>query len=200
MAGVQLSLRLVADNVKIKVSDLLNPPQIRLVAETGLALLKRRITLHHKRADGSTLSPYSTKPISVRVAGIGTGNPMLRPRGGKLSKSKKYMRFEGGYRQVRDKAGRTTQKDLTISGNLTGKRFRVLSASGDSAIVGWPAGSTQAKAAAGLHAQEKSLVFLWSENEMVAMERTAEWLIGEYFAEQGWAEEPPTLNIADLEG
>lgn len=200
------------DEDGIDLDELLSPDNLKLAAESGLALLKRRITLHQRRADGTAVTPYSTEPISIRTKGVGTGARLVKPRGGKLSKGGRrtksggtskpgaFMHFPGGYREFRAKAGRGTVKDFLLSGNTLGKRFSVLRVSRNKVIVGWPAGSTQAIAAAGLHAQEKGKLFLWSDNEQEAITRTALFFIADHIARQGWVEDPPALNITDLEG
>lgn len=197
MPGIKITITTNFNGVD--VADLLGAQHLKLAAETGLALLKRRITLHHKRADGAPLSPYGTRPTSVAAAGAATGNPAVRPRGGVRSKSGKSMRFAGGYRQYRAMAGRTTKKDFTLSGNVVGKRMRVLRAQAGVAIVGWPAGSTQGIVAHGLNAQEDGKAFLWSNNEQEAVRRAAGYFIALYMARQGWTDTPPPLNVQDLD-
>lgn len=202
MSSVGLSLTITTnfeEGPGIDLGRFIGAQQLKLAVETGLALLKRRITLHHKRADGRSLSTYANDPVNIPIRGAATGSPMVRPKGGVRSKSKKSMHFKGGYVDYRKKAGRTDKKDFTLSGNLMGKRFRVLRAGGGKAVVGWSAGSKQGLVAHGLNKQENGKAFLWSENEQTAIVRAASFFIQLYMTQQGWAGPPPPLNIRDLE-
>jgi hypothetical protein len=76
------------------------------------------------------------------------------------------MRFDGGYKEFREKSGRGSDPvNFTLSGNTTGKRFRIVKRSRGLVIVGWPAGSTQAVVAAGLDEREDGQAFAWSPDE-----------------------------------
>lgn len=198
MATVGLSFGISVNFKDLELDVFLKAAELKLAAETGLALLKRRITVKSERADKTKLSSYSTKPIYIRTKGIGTGNPRAKPKGGRLSSTGKSMYFKGGYREFRERAGRNTRKDLLLSGNTLGKRFRVLRVSGKTVIVGWSPGSSSAKAAAGLHKQEQNKLFLWSDNEQESIARTAMFYVSDYLSSQGWAEQP-TIDLKDLE-
>jgi len=172
---------------------------LQLATETGLALLKQRITVKHQRADGTLLSRYSNKPISVPLKGIGTGSPKMKPKGGTVRKFKsgkkkgkrsKHMRFKKGYKQMRGLAGRSTDKDFMASGNTMGKRLRVLRVRGNTAIVGWPPGSTQGRVATYLDKQEKDQAFAWARDEEDAIQEAAQFIIDAKYAAVGAADVP----------
>jgi len=158
--------------------ELIQAANLQEALEAGVALIKLRIQ-DGKRADGSSIfgeTGYSTKPIYIPLAGVGTGNPLAKPRGGKETRgagkgaAPKTMFFKGGYREFREKAGRgASPVNLTLSGNITGKRFRVIKATNGEAVAGWPAGSEQAIAAAGLDSREAGLVFSFGDAEQSAI-------------------------------
>lgn len=154
--------------------ELLTQDDLEEAASTGLALLKLRVD-EGRRADGAPFKPYSRNPIYIPVKGVGTGNPLAKPRGGRLTRgikgqAPKTMFFEEGYAEFRDKAGRGSNPvNFTLSGNTTGKRFRVIKKTSRVAIVGWPAGSEQALVAAGLDKREDGQAFSWSPSEQEAI-------------------------------
>lgn len=153
----------------LPVMDFIRDADIAKAANTGLALLKLRITRDGQLATGEALPGYSTDKIYIPVAGVGTGPPYAKPKGGTLSRTGVTMRFDGGYREFRVKAGRGARMNMTLSGNMMGKRFRVLNVSGKLAKVGWPAGSDSALAAAGQDQRFEGELFAWSEKEQAAM-------------------------------
>ena len=157
--------------------ELLQPEDMADALETGLALIKLRIQAG-ERADGAKIfgeSGYSTEPIYIPLTGVGTGNPLAKPRGGRLTRGVKgeaprTMHFPGGYREFREKNGRGSNPvNLTLSGNVTGKRFRVIKSDRTGAVAGWGAGSEQALAAAGLDAREGGQIFSFSPSELDAV-------------------------------
>lgn len=198
--GVNLRFTLDTSGLDgIDVDGLITPDDLRLATETGLALQKKRISEDHKRADGTKLSAYSTKPISIPRSGIGTGNPMAKPKGGRTkrknaAKVKKgqprkppsnYMRYDNGYEEFRQKTGRSTEKDFVLSGNTVHKRFRVQKVDGFKVIVGWPGGSLQGLVAAGLDAQEDGKAFAWSVEEQKAILDTLRTIIASRLRRRG---------------
>lgn len=172
------------------IPDLLTADDLDEAAASGLALLKLRIQ-SGKRADGAPFKPYSTDPIYIPLTGIGTGNPLAKPKGGKLTKGvkgqpPKTMYFEDGYAEFRQKNGRGSGLvNFTLSGNTTGKRFRVIKRTNRAAIVGWPAGSEQALAAAGLDARENGFAFSWSADEQAAIFEVLQAAIAENLSKNG---------------
>lgn len=153
----------------VPVMDFIRDADVSKAANTGLALLKLRVIRDGQLASGESMPAYSTDPIYIPVAGVGTGPPFAKPKGGKLSRTGVTMKFEGGYREFRLKAGRGARMNMTLSGNLMGKRFRVLNVTGRVAKVGWPAGSDSALAAAGQDSRFDGELFAWSAKEQEAM-------------------------------
>lgn len=174
--------------------ELITERDLEAAASSGLALMKVRIQ-SGRRSDGMPFAPYSTKPIYIPLSGVGTGNPLAKPRGGRVTKGTRFvhpkaaakaeatgtkaktqkrepktMYFEGGYAEFREKNGRGADPvNFTLSGNTTGKRFRVISRSRERVICGWPAGSEQAIVAAALDDREGGLCFSWSDQEINAV-------------------------------
>lgn len=167
-------IKVIVEGVDINLSEAFTDADVKAAAESALALMKRRIVQKGKLASGEPLPEYSTEKIYIPLAGVGTGPPFAKPRGGNVvvrkdGKPAKTMRFDGGYKEFREKAGLGTQMNLTLSGNLMGKRFRVLSVRGLKAVVGWPSGSDSAIAAAGLDTRFEGDLFSWSAEEADAI-------------------------------
>jgi len=159
----------IVTGADLPVMDWIADRDVSKAANTGLALLKLRVIRDGLLASGESLPEYSTEPIYIPVTGVGTGPPFAKPQGGELSRTGKTMKFPGGYREYRVKAGRGAKMNLTLSGNLMGKRFRVLRVVNRVATVGWPAGSDPAIAAAGLDQRFEGDLYAWSEREQAAM-------------------------------
>ena len=167
MAKPLLSFRVVGP-AKVDFKDLLSEADMLGAGDIAVGLIKYRTVQQGKRSDGTDLldGSYSDKgPIYIPVDGIGTGSPLMKPRGGKLSRTGRTMRFENGYKEARVKSGRTSEVNFTLSGNTFGKRFRVLRVNGLTVVVGWPAGSLQAAVARGLDELEKGRVAALSTAE-----------------------------------
>jgi hypothetical protein len=188
-----------------KIEELITAADLEAAAASGLALLKERVQ-HGRRADGARFKPYSRDPIYVPLKGLGTGNPAVKPHGGRLTKGvdgkpPKTMYFEQGYAEFRDKAGRGSDPvNFTLSGNVTGKRFRVIKKTKTAAIVGWPAGSTQALAAAGLDAREDGLAFSWSPTEQEDIVECIEAAIAANLKKAGVAITPEEVALIAAKG
>ena len=155
-------ITITGKTVNMSFKDLVSLEEIRMLAEHGVTLMKARITLRSLKADGTPLKPYSTKPISIPSRGVGTGSPLVRPTG--VKKKKKSVFFPGGYLQFRASAGRSTTKDLILSGNLM-RRLRVKIIVGNAVYVGWM-GSKHELIAQQLDTQENQLLFAWSDEEI----------------------------------
>lgn len=156
------------------LSDLLSDKDIEAAANTALALMKHRIVQKGKRADGEDIKPYDTeRTVYIPLEGIGTGNPLMKPRGGELTRGIKgqpprTMRFPS-YAVARAKAGRSVKPNLMLSGNTLGKRFRVLAVRGLEATIGWPQGSEQGLVAVGLDDRDDGEIFSYSDAEVEAI-------------------------------
>ena len=164
-----------------QLQDLIKPQDLEDAAESGLVLMKLRIQ-RGERADGNPFKPYAPprtdkqgnpKPVYIPLSGVGTGNPLAKPKGGQTTagvggKPPQTMKF-ASYAEFRQKAGRGTLVNFTLSGNTTGKRFRVLARSQNAVVIGWPAGSEQAMVAAALDAREDGQCFSWSPEEAQAI-------------------------------
>lgn len=153
----------------LRPEDFIRDADVSKAANSGLALLKLRVIRDGELASGESMPGYSEDKIYIPVGGVGTGPPFAKPKGGELTKSGKTMKFEGGYREFRLKAGRGSKMNMTLSGNMMGKRFRVLKVINRVATVGWPAGSDSALAAAGQDQRFDGELFAWSEREQAAM-------------------------------
>lgn len=140
--------------------DAIGLDQLRALAEHGLTLMKARITLRSLRADGTPLKPYSRKPIHIPRKGVGTGEPRVKPPG--IKRGKKSVFFPGGYAQFRAAAGRSTVKDLILSGNLM-RRLRVKIIVGGAVYIGWT--GKHEIIAQQLDKQEQEQLFAWSDEE-----------------------------------
>lgn len=154
--------------------NFLSVDDLRAAAEHGTTLMKARIVHRSQRADGAPLSPYSTKPIHVPKKGLGTGEPRVKPPGGK--RGAKTVYFAGGYLAFRKAAGRSPTKDITLSGNLM-RRLRVKMIVRNTVYMGWP--PAQEPVAAQLDKQEKELLFSWSDQEVDEVEERIAQLIME---------------------
>ena len=142
-----LSLRVtVSGSIPTQVTDRQAMVQI---AQDVVTIIRRR-TNRGQAADGKPFKPYSTKPISIGTfSQPGTGR-RLAPKGGKLSKSGKSMRFVGGYAEYKRLSrgagglpstgyaaaavGPSSEVDLLLSGQLR-RSIEVAQADEDSAVV-----------------------------------------------------------------
>jgi hypothetical protein len=187
----------IIEGSDLKVQDFIRDADVSKAANTGLALLKLRIVRDGKLATGESMPGYSTDKIYIPVAGVGTGPPFAKPKGGTLSRTGKSMVFPDGegYKGFRLKAGRGARMNMTLSGNMMGKRFRVLSVSGRLAKVGWPAGSDSALAAAGQDQRFEGELFAWSEKEQEAMIQSLKGSILANMKAAGFPMSPDDLKV-----
>jgi len=102
-------------------------------ALNSIALIKRR-TMRGIDAKGNGFKGYSTKGIYISFKGA-----RLKPKGGRLSRSRKSMYFEGGYKEYKQKSRRgniqTAEVDLVLSGILMNS-IQVLNSTGTSYTIG----------------------------------------------------------------
>jgi hypothetical protein len=142
-----LSLRVtVSGSMPTQITDREAMVQI---AQDVVTIIRRR-TNRGQSAKGEAFKPYSTRPISIgTTASPGTGR-RLAPKGGKLSKSGRSMRFVGGYAEYKRLSrgsgalpatgfaaaavGPSSEVDLLLSGQLR-RSIEVAQADEDSAVV-----------------------------------------------------------------
>jgi hypothetical protein len=142
-----LSLRVtVSGSMPTQVTD--REAMVQIAADV-VTIIRRR-TNRGQSARGEAFKPYSTRPISIGTfSQPGTGR-RLAPKGGKLSKSGKSMRFTGGYAEYKRLSrgagalpatgyaaaavGPSSEVDLLLSGELR-RSIEVAQADEDSAMV-----------------------------------------------------------------
>jgi hypothetical protein len=142
-----LSLRVtVSGSVPTQVTDRQAMVQI---AQDVISIIRRR-TNRGQSAEGKAFKPYSTRPTNIPVLNEPGVGRRLTPKGGKLSKSGRSMRFAGGYAEYKRLSrgsgalpatgyaaaavGPSSDVDLLSSGELR-RSIEVAQADADSAVV-----------------------------------------------------------------
>lgn len=158
----------------------------------GVALIRRR-TLEGIDADGRPFPAYSTRRIYISVERRGTG-ARLTPRGGKLSRTGRTMRFDGGYAEYKRLSrgagalpqggaatGPTAEVDLTLSGEMLRSLHPEVVAPNEVMIQ---TSSRTADQAAGVEELRPFVGF--SARDEVLLGRLAESAVSDYLARMGW--------------
>ena len=118
---------------RLRFPPIWTPQNNQVSALNAIALIKKR-TMKGVSAKGRRFKKYSTKSIYINIRGA-----RLKPKGGRLSRSKKSMYFQGGYKEYKERSrlGRiqTAEVDLTLSGVLMNS-IQVLEATEYSYTIG----------------------------------------------------------------